>query len=807
MFWSSASSSSLYSLPQTNLRYSLFSAIADQVLSVPSFISESPALHYATQEFIPGLSFVKNYLPVSIPRVEGIPTDSTMVSQMPTDLVSKNSESVPASSTRSSSFDSLQFPPKPSISPNATNVSETACRLVELKDPGASIEKLHQPDPIITNSFSTDVNSNPTNGSDNKPNNKSDDPSLNEINSDCLRLETDVDLKSTAATHSADFLVSGSLSHKDSHVDIEHASRTLASINDTNLKSRIYKSAETSAIDSPNPISPPTYAKDRDANIDSKVNKILQILDFEPQSNPTTKVAGPSTQNSAEKSFTVSTSDSSTQTDVQDVISVYITEGYFHEKLNQTGDVFNEMKSIIQRQNVKLEEIEDLTASMDDTIKMQRSMLDELKEQNQKMEVQITSLFKKLADICQMIVSSQENLEEKIQNINDVGVSAVVDFGKLRTTMNATICGRHAVADIDGKLNSSKNAVVDKAKKLERRSVLKESKKQVSRTKSKPDEFKKRDVVSKRVDGDFDKLTQDKAASHAEDLTNEILQKYLQEEVNEQFLIQYDVPDFLGEGGLGCLFSAKRKTDDQLVVAKFIKYEHFDDADWVYCSIGIIPKEIVALYKLDHPGIIKYVDHILPDSFDDKFVIFLTEFHGTSWVPSNMKSQARNPGLKMRPPVVLDAVSLKNRRIVCDLDACIDAQKRIPESTAKKNIVIDENYILKVIDFGSVEKIPKQKEKYFKDFRGTVLYGSPEIMRGKLYQGPEAEICVILYHITFKNLPFRDFFEIMKGKYVIPEGASMACVVLIQRMLQKDPVNRISMDEIVIYDIFLIETL
>ena len=57
-----------------------------------------------------------------------------------------------------------------------------------------------------------------------------------------------------------------------------------------------------------------------------------------------------------------------------------------------------------------------------------------------------------------------------------------------------------------------------------------------------------------------------------------------------------------------------------------------------------------------------------------------------------------------------------------------------------ENIVIDENYWVKLIDFGSASFIPKKSQDYFKKFNGTAHFASPEVANGQSYRGPEAEI-------------------------------------------------------------------
>ncbi|KAJ3008916.1 UNVERIFIED_CONTAM: hypothetical protein HDU68_002899 [Siphonaria sp. JEL0065] len=109
------------------------------------------------------------------------------------------------------------------------------------------------------------------------------------------------------------------------------------------------------------------------------------------------------------------------------------------------------------------------------------------------------------------------------------------------------------------------------------------------------------------------------------------------------------------------------------------------------------------------------------------------------------------------------------RRTSCDLFECIDANKRIPEPLAKKifaqialavnflhthdlvhrdlkdeNIVIDSDYNIKLIDFGSAAHIPKTEREYFTKFNGTTHFASPEIANQLSYRGPESEMWCVL---------------------------------------------------------------
>lgn len=88
---------------------------------------------------------------------------------------------------------------------------------------------------------------------------------------------------------------------------------------------------------------------------------------------------------------------------------------------------------------------------------------------------------------------------------------------------------------------------------------------------------------------------------------------------------------------------------------------------------------------------------------------------------------------------------------------------------------------------------------------GSPNYAAPEVISGKAYSGIEVDIwsCgVILYAMVCGSLPFDDesmtllFNKIKDGKFYMPIYISDEVKDLINKMLQPNPVKRISMKEI-----------
>lgn len=123
----------------------------------------------------------------------------------------------------------------------------------------------------------------------------------------------------------------------------------------------------------------------------------------------------------------------------------------------------------------------------------------------------------------------------------------------------------------------------------------------------------------------------------------------------------------------------------------------------------------------------------------------------------------------IQPPVLKRTVSM-------DLFECIERHNKIPEYLARaifhqiasavsylhskgvvhrdlkdENIVINQNYKVKLIDFGAAAVEPRGNPNHLWDrFMGTVQFASPEILRGEKYRGRPADVWalgVLLYTV------------------------------------------------------------
>ena len=121
-----------------------------------------------------------------------------------------------------------------------------------------------------------------------------------------------------------------------------------------------------------------------------------------------------------------------------------------------------------------------------------------------------------------------------------------------------------------------------------------------------------------------------------------------------------------------------------------------------------------------------------------------------------------------------------------------------------ENILLDkEKKIAKICDFGFSNTMKDGVFLY--STVGTETFMAPEILEGKHYEGSSVDIWsmgVILYAMILGDLPFYDerqailYKKIKECKLEIPDTMDNEAKDLIKRMLQKNPLNRITIPEI-----------
>lgn len=118
-----------------------------------------------------------------------------------------------------------------------------------------------------------------------------------------------------------------------------------------------------------------------------------------------------------------------------------------------------------------------------------------------------------------------------------------------------------------------------------------------------------------------------------------------------------------------------------------------------------------------------------------------------------------------------------------------------------ENCVVDADFNVKLIDFGSAVITDVRKPPpYFNRFFGTMTFASSEILQGKPYRAPNAEIWslgVLLSILLSGECPFADPSAAIRGKISKPKGIwSRDALNLLVACLDVDPDRRATISEV-----------
>ncbi|XP_035162219.3 PAS domain-containing serine/threonine-protein kinase isoform X4 [Callithrix jacchus] len=115
-----------------------------------------------------------------------------------------------------------------------------------------------------------------------------------------------------------------------------------------------------------------------------------------------------------------------------------------------------------------------------------------------------------------------------------------------------------------------------------------------------------------------------------------------------------------------------------------------------------------------------------------------------------------------------------------------------------ENIVISEDFTIKLIDFGSAAYL--ERGKLFYTFCGTIEYCAPEVLMGNPYRGPELEMWslgVTLYTLIFEENPFCELEETVEAAIHPPYLVSKELMSLVSGLLQPVPEKRTTLEKLV----------
>lgn len=256
----------------------------------------------------------------------------------------------------------------------------------------------------------------------------------------------------------------------------------------------------------------------------------------------------------------------------------------------------------------------------------------------------------------------------------------------------------------------------------------------------------------------------------------------------------YILGETLGFGTFGKVKTAKHQLTGHKVAVKILNRTKIKNLD----VVGKIRREIQNLKLFRHPHIIKLYQVI--STPNDIFMIM--EYVSGGELFDYIVKHGR---------LVEDEARRFFQQIVSGVDYC-HRHMVVHRDLKPENLLLDQNLNVKIADFGLSNMM--MDGEFLRTSCGSPNYASPEIISGRLYAGPEIDIwsCgVILYALLCGTLPFDDehvptlFRKIRAGVFPIPDYLNQSVVSLLKSMLQVDPIQRATIQDIIEHEWFRID--
>ena len=261
-------------------------------------------------------------------------------------------------------------------------------------------------------------------------------------------------------------------------------------------------------------------------------------------------------------------------------------------------------------------------------------------------------------------------------------------------------------------------------------------------------------------------------------------------EIENKKIEKYEIGNIIGKGSYAFVKIAKNIKTNEKYALKI--YEKSDMA----FKKDIIKSEIETLKLIDHKNIVKYIEDINTES---QIIIVQELVEGFSL------KDYYNKEIKRKKSISSDIYNTLKKIFKQIFEAMNYLhQKNISHRDIKlENILINNNYEVKIIDFGFGLYNPEHKIQYF--FCGTPKYIAPEVIDRKGYYGEKADLWslgVLIYKIYCDDYPFKGksqkelFFRIKNCKYKLLENIPNCIKDIITNLIIIDPMLRINCEKV-----------
>ena len=207
---------------------------------------------------------------------------------------------------------------------------------------------------------------------------------------------------------------------------------------------------------------------------------------------------------------------------------------------------------------------------------------------------------------------------------------------------------------------------------------------------------------------------------------------------------KYKIIKQLGVGGFGEVFLVKNEENQYFALKKLIRNAQTES------TIKLLPDLLDKLMKINSGYIIHYYDYF--EQQNDYYIIM-------EYVKGqNLKQFIQD--FKNKGQLIDESIITSIMNQICFGLKDLHDAKIIHRDLTPDNIFIDENYNIKIGDFG-VSKILNTNNKYAKTHTGKLHYNAPEIEKGQKYNNKIDiySLGCIIYELFFLNEYYIDILK------------------------------------------------
>jgi|LGVF01.1.fsa_nt_gb serine/threonine-protein kinase len=248
---------------------------------------------------------------------------------------------------------------------------------------------------------------------------------------------------------------------------------------------------------------------------------------------------------------------------------------------------------------------------------------------------------------------------------------------------------------------------------------------------------------------------------------------------------RYEIVSKIGEGGMARVYKAKDILLNRYVAIKILKDEFRNDDEFILK----FDKEAKAAASLSHPNIVNVYDVGKDD--DIRYIVMeLLE-------PTTLKDLIESKDEFLSNNEIIDIVY----QIASALEHAHD-NNIIHRDIKPENIIVDNNKVVKVADFGIARAVTTSTIVNTKKVLGSVHYSSPEQARGGIVDRRTDiySLGILIYELATKRLPFNGDTQIsialkhIKGEVLNPtrinSNLSLGIEKIILKSIRKNPEDR-----------------